>query len=208
MKPSNALILVLLPLLAAAGLLAAYGLSHQRQAPGNPPLAASGAGGGAALGEFIPADPPRPAPPASFADAAGTPVSLADFRGRPIIVNLWATWCEPCLKEMPSLDRLAGRLAGKDPAILLISEDRGGDHVVGPFFAKLGLAHLKTFLDPKSAVGQGFAVRGLPTTILIDKDGRELGRVEGAADWDGAKARAMLSQVLGAEAAAPGGKPG
>jgi thiol-disulfide isomerase/thioredoxin len=116
---------------------------------------------------------------------------LADFRGRIVLVNLWATWCEPCIREMPSLDRLRAALPGEDLAIVLVSQDRGGDKVVAPFLDKLGLA-IKTYLDPKSTVGHAFEVRGLPTSILIDRDGRELGRVEGALEWDGAPAQALL----------------
>src|SRR5437764_2156626 len=142
-------------------------------------------------GEFIPASPPQPAPEVSFSDLKGNWVALADFKGKLVLVNLWATWCQPCLREMPSLDRLRAALPAGDLAIVLVSQDRGGDKVVAPFFAKLGL-QLATYLDPKSAVGHAFEVRGLPTSILIDRDGRELGRVEGALDWDGAPAQALL----------------
>jgi thiol-disulfide isomerase/thioredoxin len=143
------------------------------------------------LRQFIPTNPPRPAPEIGFADSAGKSLSLADFRGRIVLVNLWATWCEPCIREMPSLDRLRAALPDRDLAIVVVSQDRGGDKVVAPFFTKLGLK-LETYLDPKSTVGHAFEVRGLPTTILIDREGRELGRVEGALDWDGAPAKSLL----------------
>lgn len=185
MKPPltlrGAVLLALIVAVPAAG-WAAFTLSHRLVADdGAPP----------ALRQFIPTDPPRPAPEIAFADGAGKSLSLADFRGKLVLVNLWATWCEPCIREMPSLDRLRAAMPAGDLAIVLVSQDRGGDKVVAPFFAKLGLK-LETYLDPKSAVGHAFEVRGLPTSILIDREGRELGRVEGALDWDGDPAQALL----------------
>jgi len=185
MKPPltlrGAVLLALIVAVPAAG-WAAFTLSHRLVADdGAPP----------ALRQFIPTDPPRPAPEIAFADGAGKSLSLADFRGKLVLVNLWATWCEPCIREMPSLDRLRAALPAQDLAIVLVSQDRGGDKVVAPFFAKLGLK-LETYLDPKSTVGHALEVRGLPTSILIDREGRELGRVEGALDWDGAPAEALL----------------
>jgi thiol-disulfide isomerase/thioredoxin len=146
-------------------------------------------------GEFIPQAPPQPAPEATFTDADGKPASLADFKGKPVLVNLWATWCEPCLREMPSLDRLQARLDGR-LTVLAVSEDRGGGRLVNPFVAKLGLGSLKIYLDPKSEVARAFGVRGLPTTIVIDADGRVRGRVEGAAEWDSDEMRGVLDPLL------------
>jgi thiol-disulfide isomerase/thioredoxin len=146
-------------------------------------------------GEFIPATPPQPAPQAGFTDADGKPASLADFKGKPVVVNLWATWCQPCLKEMPSLDRLQRNLAGR-LIVAAVSEDRGGATRVGPFVAEMGLKKLTIYLDPKGDLGHAFAVRGLPTSILIDAKGRVVGRVEGAAEWDGAKMMAILKPLL------------
>jgi thiol-disulfide isomerase/thioredoxin len=146
-------------------------------------------------GEFIPATPPQPAPQAAFTDADGKAVSLADFKGKPVVVNLWATWCQPCLKEMPSLDRLQANLAGK-LIVAAVSQDRGGAKRVGPFVAEMALTKLKIYLDPKADLGHAFAVHGLPTSILIDAKGRVVGRVEGAAEWDSAKIMAMLKPLL------------
>jgi thiol-disulfide isomerase/thioredoxin len=149
------------------------------------------------LGEFIAESPPQPAPETAFTDADGKPASLADFKGKPVIVNLWATWCQPCLKEMPSLDRLQAALDGK-LAVAAISEDHGGAQRVGPFVAAMGLAKLKIYLDPQSDVGHAFHVRGLPTSIVIDAGGRVVGRVEGAAEWDSEAMMAVLKPLLGA----------
>lgn len=187
--------LALVLCLPAAG-WAAFTLSHQLIAEGNKPPE---------MRQFIPTDPPRPAPAIAFADGTGKTFSLADFRGRIVLVNLWATWCEPCIREMPALDRLQAAIGGKDFDILLISQDRGGEPVVAPFFAKLGLTTLTTYLDPKSTVGRAFAVRGLPTSILIDRDGNERGRVEGAANWDGPQAQALLRWHIARDGKTPDG---
>lgn len=162
------------------------------------PLAATAAGADETtkLGEFIPATPPQPAPQVAFTDLSGKPASLADLKGKPAVVNLWATWCQPCLKEMPSLDRLQDQLAGK-LSVAAVAEDQGGAAKVEPFVAKRGLKQLKVYLDPKSAVVHAFAVRGLPTSLVLDAEGRVVGRVEGAADWTSAKMLAALQPFLG-----------
>lgn len=147
------------------------------------------------LGEFIPASEPSPAPEITLTDLAGNNANLADFRGRLVLINLWATWCEPCLREMPSLERLQSRLSDRI-AVLAVSEDRGGGKAVEPFVEKLGLKSVKIYLDPKSAVGHAFEVRGLPTSLLIDREGKLVGRVEGAADWDSPKIMAVLEPLL------------
>jgi len=146
-------------------------------------------------GEFIPASSPPPAPEVSFQDLLGNWVALADFKGKLVLLNLWATWCQPCLKEMPSLEKLQGSREDK-LTVAAVSEDRGGKNVVEPFIAKLGLDKVKIYLDPKSAVGHAFSARGLPTTLVIDPEGRLVGRVEGAAEWDSAKMTTALQPFL------------
>jgi thiol-disulfide isomerase/thioredoxin len=150
------------------------------------------------LGEFIPASPPLPAPAISFVDLVGNTVSLSEFTGKIVLVNLWATWCEPCLREMPSLERLQLRL-GETITIVAVSEDRGGGKAVEPFIDKLGLRSIKTYLDPKSTAERAFKVQGLPTSFLIDRQGRILGKVEGAAEWDGPKLLETLKAFLSAD---------
>lgn len=147
------------------------------------------------LGEFIPADPAQPAPEISLTGRDGKPATLADFKGKLVLLNLWATWCQPCLKEMPSLAELPKTLGDKF-VLLAVSEDRGGDPVVGPFVDKLGLDTVKIYLDPGSNVGHAFKVRGLPTSIVIGPEGDVLGRVEGAADWHSAKMLDPLKKRL------------
>ena len=163
--------------------------------PGASAQADADAAGQAPLGEFLPASRPWPAPSAVFTDADGKTLSLRDFAGKLVLVNLWATWCAPCRREMPSLERLQTRLGDKI-TILAISEDRGGSKAVAPFIAKLGLKVVKTYLDPESAVGRAFKVDGLPTSFLIDRQGRVLGRVEGEAEWDSPKMLAVIDPLL------------
>jgi thiol-disulfide isomerase/thioredoxin len=150
------------------------------------------------LGEFVPSSPPLPAPAVSLTDAAGSTVSLVDFRGKLVVMNLWATWCAPCLREMPSLERLQSHL-GDRAVVLAVSEDRGGTKAVEPFIAKLGLKAVKTYIDPNSEVGHAFDVQGLPTSFVIDPDGKVMGRVQGAAEWDSPKLLAVLEPLLSSD---------
>jgi thiol-disulfide isomerase/thioredoxin len=147
------------------------------------------------LGEFVPSSPPFPAPAISLTDSSGHSVELSELQGKLVLVNLWASWCEPCLREMPSLERLQSRL-GERIAVLAVSEDRGGNKTVDPFLAKLGLKSVKIYIDPKSEVGHAFGARGLPTSFLIDREGKVLGRVEGAAEWDSPKILGVLGPLL------------
>ena len=147
------------------------------------------------IGEFIPVTPPQPAPEVAFTDADGKPASLGDFAGKPAVVNLWATWCRPCLKEMPSLERLQSQFAGR-LVVAAISEDRAGGKVVNPFVAEHALKGLKIYLDPKGEVAHAFKARGLPTSVVLDAKGRVVGKVEGPAEWDSARMTAVLEPLL------------
>jgi thiol-disulfide isomerase/thioredoxin len=152
-------------------------------------------------GEFIPVTPPQPAPQVAFTDPDGKAMTVADFKGKPLIINFWATWCTPCLKEMPSLERLQSNLAGR-LVIAAVAQDRLGAQRVIPFAAEKGLNKLKIYLDPKAELGRAFGSRGLPTSIIIDAEGRVVGRVEGAVEWDSAEIMARLKPYLA------GGRPG
>jgi len=126
---------------------------------------------------------------------AGKSASLADFKGKFVLVNLWATWCQPCLREMPSLISLQGKL-GPALTVLAISEDRAGARIVKDFVAAHEFDKLAVYLDPNSTVGHAFEARGLPTSILIGADGNVLGQVEGGADWDSSALRDALTKLL------------
>ena len=146
---------------------------------------------------FAPDPSPAPAPESAFLDGDGNRVGLGDFQGKVVLLNLWATWCPPCVSEMPSLDRLQARLGGEDFQVVAVSEDTGGRAVVAPFFARHGLDHLSVYLDPDAALPGLWGSSGLPTSILIDREGRVLGRMEGAADWDSPAALSLIRHVLG-----------
>ena len=150
------------------------------------------------LGHFIALDGKLPAPALAFTARDGAEKHLADFRGELVLVNLWATWCGPCVEEMPALDRLQARLGDK-LQILAISQDRRGAAVVDPFLAKARITHLAVFLDPKSAAIEAFGVQGLPTSFLIGRDGMILGKLEGAAKWDEAPMLARLETYIAAK---------
>jgi thiol-disulfide isomerase/thioredoxin len=139
---------------------------------------------------------PRPAPEAAFQTTDGKRVDLGEFHGRLILVNLWATWCPPCVEEMPSLERLQAALGSDDFTVVAISSDRTGLKVVSPFLEKHGLQRLPIYLDPDTSFTRSTGARGLPTSLLIDRDGRELGRFEGAADWDSGDATALIRYYL------------
>jgi thiol-disulfide isomerase/thioredoxin len=146
-------------------------------------------------GEFIPAAAPQPAPEMSFDGLDGKPVALADFKGKLLIFNLWATWCHPCVKEMPSLAKLQARL-GRGLAVLAVSEDRGGADVVKPFVAKLDVDAMTIGLDPKGEAMHALHPRGLPISLVIGADGTVLGTIEGAADWDSDELTERLTKLL------------
>ena len=153
--------------------------------------ALTGRGAAESLGEFTPLAVPRPAPELAFTTLGGEARRLADFRGQTVLVNLWATWCGPCVEEMPSLDRLQQKL-GPSLTIIALSEDRRGAALVDPFLAKIRIKSLSVYLDPKNAALPTFGVEGLPTSFLIDRAGDIVGFLEGAADWD---SDAMLTIV-------------
>lgn len=150
----------------------------------------------AALGKLERHASPRKLPEAGFTDADGATVTLADFHGRGVVLNLWATWCPPCVAEMPSLDRLARTLGQKDIVVLPLSSDRGGASVVRAFYDRLKLTELRIWLDPRGTAARTLGARGLPTTLLIGKDGLERARLEGEADWSSPVMVAQVRELL------------
>ncbi len=138
----------------------------------------------ATSGAIIEVAPPRPVPELHFVDGDGRPMTLADLKGRAVLLNLWATWCVPCRKEMPSLDRLQAKLGGPGFQVLPLSIDRKGMDVVKPFYDELGLKSLGKYVDQSGKAASVLGAQGVPTTLLIDRDGLEVGRASGAAEWD------------------------
>lgn len=146
---------------------------------------------------LVPANPPRELATATFHDAEGATLTLADYAGRGLVVNLWATWCAPCVAEMPELQSLARLLAGEGILVLPLSSDRGGAAVVRRFYESHRIEALPILLDPKGAAARAWGVRGLPTTLIIDRQGREQGRVEGGIDWASDATIAVLRRLVG-----------
>ena len=136
------------------------------------------------------------APDIRFADGDGKPGSLADFRGKVVLLNIWATWCLPCRKEMPTLDRLQAQLGGPDFEVVAVSIDRKGGEAVRKFFADIGVTHISVRVDPSGESSFAVGAFGLPVTLLIDRHGRELGRLEGPAEWDAPDTLDFLKSII------------
>jgi thiol-disulfide isomerase/thioredoxin len=136
------------------------------------------------------------APEVTIEDGEGRPFRLSAFRGRPVLVNFWATWCAPCIAEMPSLDALAMRETG-GLAVVAVSEDLDGRQKVTDFFAEHEFQRLEPYLDGENRLMAALGLDTLPTTILFDAEGREVWRMTGAADWEGEREAALLREAGG-----------
>ena len=154
---------------------------------------------GSELSRFAPAVPPRPVTDEPFFDAKGTPIKLSDYKGRGLVVNFWATWCPPCVKELPALSRLRDILADDGIEVIALSLDRGGVPVVRKFLSDIGISNLEILIDNKGKVSRKTRASGLPTTVLIDPDGIERGRVTGYAEWDTSGAVDFIRRCIGAK---------
>ena len=148
------------------------------------------------LGNFQATRPAKPLPEVEFFDAEDTPRRFAEYRGRGVVFNFWATWCAPCVREMPALERASAELADAGIDVVTLSEDRGGAKVIRPFLEKLGLSKLPVLVDRRGQVLRALKISGLPTTVLIDAEGREVGRVVGIAEWDSPPALDFLSRCI------------
>jgi thiol-disulfide isomerase/thioredoxin len=135
-------------------------------------------------------------PDVTFEGPNGEAVTLANFKGKPLLVNLWATWCGPCVAEMPTLDKLARRELER-LQVIVVSQDSQGRELVAPWWAKRSFDLLKPYIDPKSDLGFAFNTGMVPTTVLYDKDGKEVWRVIGSMDWDGPRANTLMAETLG-----------
>ena len=141
-------------------------------------------------------DPPRALPELRFVDGEGRPLTLADFRGKVILLNIWATWCIPCLREMPTLDRLQAKLGGPRFEVVVLSIDIGGVSVVKKFYRALRLEALGIYVDKTTRARTALGITGIPTTLLIDRQGREIGRFAGPAEWDSKEAIKTIRRYL------------
>ena len=137
-------------------------------------------------------------PAVTVVDPSGTSLNLAEASGKPMLLNLWATWCAPCVVEMPMLDAIAGEM-GDRLDVVTISEDMKGAEVVTPFFEQKGFAKLPRWMDPEMDLAFGFGGGGsLPLTVLYDAEGKEVWRMIGGFDWSSEEARALIEEGLAA----------
>lgn len=152
----------------------------------------------AAEGSFVfrAHEEPRPLAELGFGDGGGRKHTLSDFRGKLVLLNIWATWCVPCREEMPALDRLQRKLGGPSFEVLALSIDAGGAAAVKSFYDEVGVRSLAVYVDPAMRVTGALGTVGVPTTPLVDRDGREVGRHTGPARWDGPEAVSMIEGYL------------
>jgi thiol-disulfide isomerase/thioredoxin len=198
-KPFATIPLVIVVLAAAAGLywFTASTGKVESQAPASAesqsPLKPLATG---ALAAFLVTDPRKDIAPFTFKDAEGKDRSLAEFKGKVVLLNLWATWCAPCRKEMPDLARLQKELGGPDFEVLALSIDRKGLEASAAFLKETGAENLALYTDIESKSLAALQALGLPATILIGRDGKEAGRLLGPANWASEEAKALIKAVM------------
>lgn len=134
----------------------------------------------------------------TFQDGEGAPKSMDDWKGKVVLVNLWATWCAPCRKEMPSLDRLKAQLGPEGFDVVAIATDRGDMEKPRAFLEEIGVQNLQLYHDPTAKLPSTLKAFGLPTSILLDRQGREIGRLVGPAEWDTPEAVALIEAAIAA----------
>lgn len=128
--------------------------------------------------------PPIAAPKVSFQSPDGKKLGLEQWKGRVLVLNIWATWCGPCVREIPSLDRLSTKVRDAGIDVIAVSQDKGGSEKARSFFEKNYVERLSPYSDPQGTLSQSFGVRGMPTTLILDSQGRVVARLEGEAEWD------------------------
>jgi len=148
---------------------------------------------------FARAARPKPVPELRFNDAEGRAHTLAEFRGKVVLLNIWATWCEPCREEMPALDRLETKLGGERFHVVPLSVDQQGPAIARKFYAEAGIKALPLYIDPTAKAAFTVDAAGLPASLLIDRQGREIGRHLGAVKWDDPQVVERLRRAIAAE---------
>jgi len=131
-----------------------------------------------------------------FTDRGGAEFTLSDWQGKIILLNFWATWCAPCRHEMPALDALQGELGGADFEVVTLATGRNAVPGIERFFDEVEIKHLPILLDPKQAVAREMAVLGLPITVILNREGQEIARLRGDAEWNSDSAKAILRALI------------
>jgi len=149
-----------------------------------------------AMANFLVHKTPKSVPEFKFDGSDGQPLTLEAWRGKVVVLNLWATWCAPCRHEMPSLDRLKAELGGDDFDVVAISIDRGGIDKPKAFLEKIGTSQLQLYHDPSGKLANRLKAFGMPTTLLIGRNGEEIGRLIGPAEWDAPEAVALVRAAI------------
>lgn len=140
---------------------------------------------------------PQEVSDAAFVAPDGSEVRMSDFAGQYILLNFWATWCAPCRKEMPGLDALEAEFGSDTFRVLTVATGRNPEAALTRFFAETDIQNLPKYRDPRQGLARNMAVLGLPVTVLIDADGREIARLTGDAEWDSDSAKAILTAWMG-----------
>jgi len=169
------------------------GAAPQGAAAGQGPLAGLNKG---AMAAFVARAKPLDLGDIGFTDADGAAKSLSDWHGRVVLLNIWATWCVPCREEMAKLDKLQSELGGKDFDVVAVNIDRGGSDKPKSFLAETGATHLSLYTDPSGKLFSAVKAVGMPTTLLIDREGREIGRLVGPADWASPEAVSLIKAAI------------
>ncbi len=141
-----------------------------------------------------------PAPSSAFVHADGQAQTLEAWRGKYVLLNFWATWCAPCRHEMPMLSELQTAFAGDKFEVITIATGRNGVDDMRRFFKEIGVSNLPLHRDPKQILTREMAVRGLPVTVLMDPQGREIARMVGPADWSAQNAQTLITAMLARDA--------
>ncbi|QYX57375.1 TlpA family protein disulfide reductase [Roseovarius sp. SCSIO 43702] len=140
---------------------------------------------------------PKPVPATAFETADGGEGRLADLQGKHVLLNFWATWCAPCRKEMPMLSELQTEFGGEAFEVVTIATGRNPPPAMAAFFEEIGVDNLPLHRDPKQAVAREMGIAGLPVTVLLDPEGREIARMMGDAEWNSDSAKAMIAAWIG-----------
>lgn len=138
----------------------------------------------------------KPVKDVAFADGAGKALKISDWKGKVVLVNLWATWCAPCRKEMPDLARLQKEMGSDQFEVVAVSVDRKGAEASSAFLKETGADSLKLYVEPTTAIVTDLEAAGLPSTVLIDRKGNEIGRLLGPANWASPEAKALIAAAL------------